>query len=341
MKKMSENVGAWLRGLVWTAMIAGCAWASAQSYLVTSPEGSHRLEAMNSSEGAGPGHSYVLTSPAGRYHVVAMGEGAGVGVGHGPGIEGAQNAEPAPKDDLFANTEVFAKNATHVTEITMDPDTLNMVGGSDERRAHNMVLNVVRSFTYDKPGMYNMADVDALRNKLNTGDWHCSIHTRDLKTGEGSDICGKRRTDGMKEEVIIEVSPTHLTFIHQIRRAGAPGTSELGYFPMLPGMEGLSSIAMLDPEAIAYMEMGLRGLPYMLTGPLSPMMLTMPGGQVLRLNSPEMKEKMDQVLKAHPIDPETMKKFQEQMKNFQKNFYKDKGSAAPVAPAPMTPQAPQ
>ena len=35
MKKMiQERIGAWLRGLVWTAMIAGCAWASAQNYLV-------------------------------------------------------------------------------------------------------------------------------------------------------------------------------------------------------------------------------------------------------------------------------------------------------------------
>ena len=67
----------------------------------------------------------------------------------------------------------------------MDPDTLNLVGGSDEHRAHNMVLNVVRTYTYDKPGMYNMADVDAIRNKLNTGDWHCSVHVRDLKNGSG------------------------------------------------------------------------------------------------------------------------------------------------------------
>ena len=51
-----------------------------------------------------------------------------------------------------------------------------------------------------------MADVDAIRNKLNTGDWHCSVHVRDLKNGSGSDVCGKRRTDGMRETAIIEVS---------------------------------------------------------------------------------------------------------------------------------------
>lgn len=357
MKKMSESVGGWLRGLVWTAMIFGCAWASAQSYVATSPEGSYRLEAKNlgqgagAGRGAGSGNSYVLTAPEGRYHVVAMGEGNG----HGVGIEGAQSAEPAPKDDIFANTEAFAKNATHVTEITMDPDTLSMVGGSDEHKARSMVLNVVRSYTYDKPGMYNMADVEALRNKLNTGDWHCSVHSRDLKTGEGSDICGKRRTDGMKEQVIMEVSPTHLTFVHTIRRAGTPGTSMLGYFPALPGMEGLSSIAMLDPDVLEDMQIGLSGMPFMLTSPGFGMTLTAPMAHLYTM-TPDIKLKMDDMqkrlkdMKVKPFDQEQMKKLQEQMKGLSEKYKGMYGkdftapaapAAPPAAPAPATPHNPE
>jgi hypothetical protein len=318
MKKMSENVGAWLRGLVWTAMVFGCAWASAQSYLVP--------------------------PSAGHYRVVAMGAGEGVGLGAGVG---AQNSEPIPKDDLFAGTEVFAKNATHVTEITMDPDSLNMVGGQDQHKAHSMVLNVVRSYEYDKPGMYNMADVDAFRNKLNTGDWRCSIHTRDLKTGDGSDVCGKHRTDGMREEVIIEVSPTHLTFVHTIRRADAPGSSELGYFPMLPGMSGLPAIAMLDPEALADMEIGLNGMPFVWTGAGSSMMLAAPLGRLYTM-SPEMKLKMDDMqkrmkdLKVKPFSQEQMKQLQDEYKYLDKDYgdMKDRYGKSPEAPAaPATPGA--
>ncbi len=257
MKMMIKNqIGAWLRGLVWTAMVAGCAWASAQSYLVT---------------------------PAtGHYHTVAMGAGEGVGLGQGIGAEGAQSTQPLAKDDLFAGTEVFAKGASDITEITMDPDSLNLVGGNDERRARSMVLNVVRTYTYDKPGMYNMSDVDAIRNKLNTGDWHCSVHVRNLKTGSGSDVCGKRRTDGMKETAIIEVEQKQLTFIHTIRRAGGPGSSEVGFFPMLPGLSGLPALAMMDPEAFADMQIGLHGMP----------MLMGPGMHVFTFDSNDMKEKM-------------------------------------------------
>ena len=303
MKKMiQDRIGAWLRGLAWTAMIAGCAWASAQSYLVTPPA-------------------------AGHYHTVAMGSGEGVGLGEGIGAEGAQSTQPLPKDDLFAGTEVFAKGASDITEITMDPDSLNLVGGNDEHRARSMVLNVVRTYTYDKPGMYNMADVEAIRNKLNSGDWHCSVHIRDLKNGTGSDVCGKRRTDGMKETAIIEVEPKQLTFIHTIRRAGGPGTSEMGFFPMLPGLSGLPALAMMDPEAFADMQIGLHGMPMMMG----------PGMHVFTFDSKDMKD-LDKLkdLKVKPMDPEQK---QQMKREFRYRIVPDEDAAPAAPPAPAAPSA--
>jgi hypothetical protein len=299
-KVIGEQIGAWLRGLVWTAMIAGCALASAQTYLVTSSNG--------------------------HYHTVAMGAGEGVGLGQGIGAEGAQATQPLPKDDLFAGTEIFAKGATDITEITMDPDQLGMVKGNDQRRANNMLLNVVRTYSYDKPGMYNMADVDAIRNKLNTGDWHCSVHVRDLKNGSGTDVCAKRRTDGMKEQAIISVEPKELTFIHRIWKEGGPGSSEMGFFPMIPGLSGLPALAMMDPDAFADMEIGLHGMP-MVVGPMHMYI------------SPDMSGLKS--LKVHPFDEKQMEEMNKQMKDF-KYFYKDRNSEAPVAPkAPPVPAAPQ
>ena len=303
-KMVANRIGAWLRGLVWTAMVAGCAWASAQSYLVA--------------------------PPAAHLHTVAMGVGEGVGLGVGVGAEGGQATQPLPKDDLFAGTEVFAKGASDITEITMDPDTLNLVNGPERGRARNTVLKVVRTYTYDKPGMYNMSDVEAIRNKLNTGDWHCSVHVRDLKNGTGSDICGKRRTDGMRETAIISVEPKQLTFIHTISKGNGPGESELGYFPMLPGMHGLPAIAMMDPDAFADMQIGLHGL--------GPMMLG-PGMHVYTFRSPEMDDVNRQLrdLKVKPFDQKQMEDMNKQMKNF-KFFYKD-GQLEAAPPAPEAPKA--
>jgi hypothetical protein len=154
------------------------------------------------------------------------------------------------KDDLFTGTEVFAKGASDVTEITMDPDTLGLVGGKDKQRAHSMVLNVVRTYSYDKPGMYRIEDVDQFRNKLNTGDWHCSVHTREMKIGSSTDVCNKRRTDDLTETAIITVEPKELTFIHTIRRRGEFEHSEIGMYdiPGLPGLPNLPMLAMIGPD---------------------------------------------------------------------------------------------
>ncbi len=123
------------------------------------------------------------------------------------------------KDDLFVGTEKFAKGASDIEEITMDHDTLSKVGS----QASGLVLNVVHTYSYARPGMYNIADVDEFRNKLNTGDWHCSVHISHPLKGESTDVCERRRTDNMRESAIITVEPRQLTFIHKITRERAGG----------------------------------------------------------------------------------------------------------------------
>jgi hypothetical protein len=213
---------------------------------------------------------------------------------------GGQTSAPA-KDDLFSGTEIFAKGATDVTEITMDPDTLGLVNGKDGKRAHNMILNVVRTYEYDKPGMYRIEDVDAFRNKLNTGDWHCSIHTRDLKNGESTDVCSKRRTDDLSETAIITVEPKELTFIHTIRRKG-DSESDMSGLPMLLGMPGFSNLAMLDPDAFAdmaalkmQMRLGKGGM--ILNGKPFDFQMNMDMKNFSKLDSKEMKLKFDRSMK--------------------------------------------
>lgn len=206
---------------------------------------------------------------------------------------GAQTSATV-KDDLFNGTEVFAKGASNVTEITMDPDTLDLVGGTEGKRAHNMVLNVVRTYTYDKPGMYRIEDVDAIRNKLNSGDWHCSVHTRDMKRGESTDICSKRRTDGLVERAIITVEPKELTFIHTIRKGG--GQSELGELPMMMGLPFDSSLAMLDPQQFIDMKMAMTGINGIDMGSLRAQMATSMKNAP-KIDSAEMQEKINEAMK--------------------------------------------
>jgi hypothetical protein len=221
----------------------------------------------------------------------------------------AQAQQGAAKDDLFAGTEIFEKNATDVTEITMDPDSLSMVQGKDKPKAQNTVLKVVRTYTYDKPGMYNIADVDKFRQKLNTGEWHCSIRQRSLKTGESTDVCNKRRADDLFESAIITVEPKSLTFIHTISHhssmIGMPGMGEMG---MGVNFGPLSSLAMLDPEMLE-LRMQLNSLKAFRLSPTVPLMLNR--RDMPQLDSDAIEKAIEKAKEAHKDWEKSGKNFKE------------------------------
>jgi hypothetical protein len=135
-----------------------------------------------------------------------------------PGVEmqAAQSTggNATQKDELFAGTEKFAKGAKESSELNLDPKTMGMVpsGKDGGDLARKMRFMVIRNYTYDKPGMYSMEDVEVYRRKLNDGSWNCSIRVRD-KDGS-TDICSREIPGGGSEMVIIAAEPKELSFIH-------------------------------------------------------------------------------------------------------------------------------
>jgi hypothetical protein len=156
--------------------------------------------------------------------------------------------------------------------------------------------------------MYNMADVDKFREKLNTGDWHCSVHTRNMKSGESTDICSKRRTDDLHETAIITVEPKELTFIHTVSHhamnIGMPGMGDMGMFP--GGLSSLSSLAMLDPEMFE-LRMQLNSLKSEMAfhmGMLGPNMMVIPN-----IDSDAIQKSIDKAQKDWDKSGPKMKEF--------------------------------
>jgi len=130
--------------------------------------------------------------------------------------EVAQEADKPAKDDLFSGTEKFAKGAKNVSEVTLDPSMMGMIpsskdGGSGMSRKMRFI--VIRSYEYDKPGMYKMEDVEVYRKKLDDGSWSCSIRVREKD--ESTDICSRQTADHKGSEMVIIAAETkELTFIH-------------------------------------------------------------------------------------------------------------------------------
>ena len=145
--------------------------------------------------------------------------------------------DPQGKDDFFYGTEKFAKGASDVTSVNLGPDMLGMVSGKHGGdMAHKMNFMVVRSYTYPHEGMYSMADVDAYRQKLKSGNWNCFVHTYESKTGESTDICNRALPNSEGNEmVILTVEPKELTFIHM---SGKGSLADLGKLGKMGGFGG-------------------------------------------------------------------------------------------------------
>ena len=240
----------------------------------------------------------------------------------------AQTSAPPVKDDLFAGTEKFAQGASSVTQIDMDPESLGKVEGKDGLKARRTVLSVVHTYEYDKPGMYKIEDVDAFRKKLETGDWHCSVHIQQLKTGHSTDICNKRRTDELAEKAIITVEPKSLTFIHTIQHEGSWHGSEV----FLPSQMGLFA-----PEAIAERAEMQANMAVARAEMQADMATMQPQLGSFYLDMKDFKGP----------DPEVLQRLQKQMKNFKgpdpeqmQHLFKDvhPNFGFPEKEAPPTPQ---
>jgi hypothetical protein len=133
------------------------------------------------------------------------------------------------KDDLFAGTEKFAQGAKDVTEVNLGPDMLGAVAGKTNKAdlAHKMDYMVIRTYKYDKPGMYKMEDLDVYRARLQDGSWNCSIHVRSHDSS--TDICSRGAADApIKETVILTADPKSLTFIHMRGKASLADLGNLG-----------------------------------------------------------------------------------------------------------------
>ncbi len=130
--------------------------------------------------------------------------------------------DPQVKDDLFAGADKFSHGATSSTEVNLDRKMLGMAakfGGEDkgDDKDSDLVKKlefvIVRSYEYDKPGQYNMADVEEFQKRLDAGGWSHVVKVREAK--ESTDVCVKVDADGQFSElVVIAAEPQELTFVH-------------------------------------------------------------------------------------------------------------------------------
>jgi hypothetical protein len=136
---------------------------------------------------------------------------------------------------LPASLDKLAEKAVESVSVTLDEKTLQLAAQflsskkADESGIKSLVAGLksvtVRSFEFDKPGQYTMAELDAVRQQLHAPDWSKIVSVSSKQDGEKTEIYIKSGGDGI---VILAAEAKELTIVNIIGNIDLSRLSELG-----------------------------------------------------------------------------------------------------------------
>jgi hypothetical protein len=154
-----------------------------------------------------------------------------------------------PRLDI-KNLEPLAKKASEVVDVNLDGSLLKLasrfMNDEDDREGQELIKNLkgvyVKSFTFDKPGDYSPAEVEAIRSQLQAPGWSRIVSTRSKRDGETTEIYLMTGRDGgnVLGLAIISAEPTDLTVVNIVGPVDIEKLSQL---------EGKMGIPRLGKEA--------------------------------------------------------------------------------------------
>lgn len=119
-----------------------------------------------------------------------------------------------------ANLDRLAKVAKDSVNVNLSPELLQLGAGflsdSDKDEAHvkRLVSKLrgiyVRTFEFDKPGVYSKADIESVRSQLGNWSRMASVESKDDNTW----IYVKKKGDAVDGIFIISAEPTELAFVN-------------------------------------------------------------------------------------------------------------------------------
>ena len=146
-----------------------------------------------------------------------------------------------------ANLEKLAEKASEVVDVTLDASLLQLATrflpdkDPDTARVKKLVSGLrgiyVRSFQFDKPGEYSMADVDQLRAQMRGPGWSRIVGVRKLKSGENSEVYLKSDANQITGLMVIAAEAKELTIVSISGPLRPEDLDELGGHFGIPRMD--------------------------------------------------------------------------------------------------------
>ena len=138
-----------------------------------------------------------------------------------PAAAGGQDAAPPRPPGL----EKYEAEATDSVEITVDDKVLRLAAGAlsdrkpDERAVKALVAGLkgvyVRAFKFDRDGVYQPAEVEALRNRFRSPEWSRVVGVRSRKYNGGNvDVFLSSAGEQLKGVAVVVAAPRELVYVH-------------------------------------------------------------------------------------------------------------------------------
>jgi len=162
-----------------------------------------------------------------------------------------------PRLDI-KNLEALSKKASEVVDVNLDGPLLKLASrfmtDEDDREALEVIKNLrgvyVKSLTFDKPGDYSRADVEAIRSQLQAPAWSRIVSARSKHEGENAEIYLMTAPDGGKVlgMAIISAEPTELTVVNIVGPVDIDKLSQLEGKMGIPRLGGQDEDSHQQPE---------------------------------------------------------------------------------------------
>jgi hypothetical protein len=147
----------------------------------------------------------------------------------------------------------LAARASNVTEVTLGKDMLafaaKFMNGDDkgDAAARQLIEGLngiyVRDYEFDKPGQYSLDEIESLRKSFAPPEWTPIVHTREIKSGETTDVMMKMVNGESQGMFVLSAEPKELAIVLIL---GPIRMDELGALKGLGGLGALGAVPQLQ-----------------------------------------------------------------------------------------------
>jgi hypothetical protein len=133
-------------------------------------------------------------------------------------------AAPAQEFPWKINLDKFAAQSSETVDVTLDSNMLNLAKNflsdkdADQRQAKEIVSQLkgiyVRSFEFDKTGVYTEADVEAFRDQLKSPEWNRIVGVKSKRDGETDYVYIRQSGGKMTGLAVIAAEPKEFTLVY-------------------------------------------------------------------------------------------------------------------------------